>query len=106
MQLRTRDPLEALDELYRDHGRHHVFFEGGPTLAAAFLKAGVVDEVLAYVAPMLLGDGTSRRRRPDISTISRGAPARRRRRHGPAARAATTRTSALTLTADRSEEDS
>ena len=56
--LPTRDPAEALAELYlRD--RQHVFLEGGPTLAAAFLRAGLVDEVVAYVAPMLLGAGTS-----------------------------------------------
>jgi diaminohydroxyphosphoribosylaminopyrimidine deaminase/5-amino-6-(5-phosphoribosylamino)uracil reductase len=34
-----------------------VLVEGGPTLAAAFLRAGVVDEVHAYVAPVLLGAG-------------------------------------------------
>ena len=34
-----------------------VFLEGGPTLARAFLTAGLVDEVVAYVAPMLLGAG-------------------------------------------------
>ena len=34
-----------------------MFLEGGPTLAAAFLRAGLVDEVVAYVAPMLLGAG-------------------------------------------------
>jgi diaminohydroxyphosphoribosylaminopyrimidine deaminase/5-amino-6-(5-phosphoribosylamino)uracil reductase len=56
--LRTRDPREALADLYR-RGRQHVFLEGGPTLAAAFLTAGVVDEVVGYVAPMLLGAGRS-----------------------------------------------
>jgi diaminohydroxyphosphoribosylaminopyrimidine deaminase/5-amino-6-(5-phosphoribosylamino)uracil reductase len=56
LRLRTRDPLAALQELYvRD--RQHVFLEGGPTLAAAFLRAGLVDEIVAYVAPMLLGAG-------------------------------------------------
>ena len=56
--LRTRDPQHALAELFaRD--RRHVFLEGGPTLAAAFLRAGLVDEVVAYVAPMLLGAGRS-----------------------------------------------
>ena len=56
--LRTRDPHEALAELFaRD--RQHAFLEGGPTLAGAFLKAGLVDEVVAYVAPMLLGSGRS-----------------------------------------------
>jgi len=56
--LRTRDPHEALEELFaRD--RQHVFLEGGPTLAAAFLRDGLVDEVVTYVAPMLLGSGRS-----------------------------------------------
>jgi len=54
--LDTRDPHEALAQLYaRD--RQHVLLEGGPTLAAAFLGAGLVDEVVAYVAPVLLGAG-------------------------------------------------
>jgi diaminohydroxyphosphoribosylaminopyrimidine deaminase/5-amino-6-(5-phosphoribosylamino)uracil reductase len=56
LHLRTRDPGAALGDLFaRD--RQHVFLEGGPTLAAAFLRAGLVDEVVAYVAPMLLGSG-------------------------------------------------
>jgi diaminohydroxyphosphoribosylaminopyrimidine deaminase/5-amino-6-(5-phosphoribosylamino)uracil reductase len=56
--LPTRDPATALAELFaRD--RQHVFLEGGPTLGAAFLRAGLVDEVVAYVAPMLLGAGLS-----------------------------------------------
>ncbi len=56
LRLRTRDPRGALVDLFaRD--RQHVFLEGGPTLAAAFLREGLVDEVVAYVAPMLLGAG-------------------------------------------------
>src|SRR5688500_2864198 len=51
LHLRTRDPREALATLFaRDC--QHVFLEGGPTLAAAFLAADLVDEVVAYVAPM------------------------------------------------------
>lgn len=58
LHLRTRDLHEALATLFaRDC--HHVFLEGGPTLAAAFLDADLVDEVVTYVAPMLLGSGTS-----------------------------------------------
>jgi diaminohydroxyphosphoribosylaminopyrimidine deaminase / 5-amino-6-(5-phosphoribosylamino)uracil reductase len=54
--LATRDPAAALAELFaRD--RQHVLLEGGPTLAAAFLDAGLVDEVVCYVAPLLLGAG-------------------------------------------------
>jgi diaminohydroxyphosphoribosylaminopyrimidine deaminase/5-amino-6-(5-phosphoribosylamino)uracil reductase len=54
--LATRDPREALAALY-DRDVRHLFLVGGPTLAAAFLRAGLVDEVVAYVAPMLLGRG-------------------------------------------------
>ena len=54
--LPTRDPSEALAELYR-RDRQHVLIEGGPTLAAAFLKADLVDEVVGYIAPALLGAG-------------------------------------------------
>jgi len=58
LHLRTRDPETALAELFgRD--RHHVLLEGGPTLAAAFLRAGLVDEVVVYFAPILLGAGLS-----------------------------------------------
>jgi diaminohydroxyphosphoribosylaminopyrimidine deaminase / 5-amino-6-(5-phosphoribosylamino)uracil reductase len=56
LRLRTRDPATGLAELW-DRGSRHVLLEGGPTLGAAFLVAGLVDEVVAYVAPALLGAG-------------------------------------------------
>jgi diaminohydroxyphosphoribosylaminopyrimidine deaminase/5-amino-6-(5-phosphoribosylamino)uracil reductase len=56
VHLQTRDVPAALAELH-ELGIQHVFLEGGPRLAAAFLAAGVVDEVVAYVAPKLLGSG-------------------------------------------------
>ncbi|MGB0100963.1 MAG: bifunctional diaminohydroxyphosphoribosylaminopyrimidine deaminase/5-amino-6-(5-phosphoribosylamino)uracil reductase RibD, partial [Nocardioides sp.] len=69
LHLRTRDPHLALAELHgRD--RQHVFLEGGPTLAAAFLRAGLVDEIVVYVAPMLLGAGRSAVADLGISTIA------------------------------------
>jgi diaminohydroxyphosphoribosylaminopyrimidine deaminase/5-amino-6-(5-phosphoribosylamino)uracil reductase len=69
VHLRTRDPEAALKDLFtRD--RQHVFLEGGPTLAAAFLAAGLVDEVVAYVAPMLLGSGRSAVGDLGITTVS------------------------------------
>ncbi|WP_370247285.1 bifunctional diaminohydroxyphosphoribosylaminopyrimidine deaminase/5-amino-6-(5-phosphoribosylamino)uracil reductase RibD [Nocardioides sp.] len=55
--LRTRDPEAALATLF-DLGRRHVLLEGGPALAAAFVRAGLVDEIVAYLAPVLLGAGT------------------------------------------------
>ncbi len=69
LHLATRDPREALARLFaRD--RQHVFLEGGPHLAAAFLEAGLVDEAVAYVAPMLLGAGTHAVEGLGVSTIS------------------------------------
>ena len=38
-------------------GVHRVFVEGGPTLASAFVRDGLADEMLAYLAPVLLGGG-------------------------------------------------
>ena len=67
--LRTRDPHEALGEL-RARDRQHVLLEGGPTLAAAFLGAGLVDEVVSYVAPVLLGAGRSSVADLGITTLS------------------------------------
>ncbi|WP_236120631.1 bifunctional diaminohydroxyphosphoribosylaminopyrimidine deaminase/5-amino-6-(5-phosphoribosylamino)uracil reductase RibD [Cellulomonas palmilytica] len=58
VQVRTHDPAQVLRELAW-RGARRVLVEGGPTLAAAFLRAGLVDEVHAYVAPVLLGAGPS-----------------------------------------------
>lgn len=50
----TEDLPGVLREL---HGRgiRRAFVEGGPTLASAFVAAGLVDEYLVYLAPTLLG---------------------------------------------------
>ncbi len=48
------DDPSVLAELHA-RGVHRVFVEGGPTIASAFLRAGLADEVLVYVAPTLLG---------------------------------------------------
>ncbi len=52
------DPAALLAELW-DLDVRRVLLEGGPVLAAAFLVAGLVDEVVAHVAPQLLGAGPS-----------------------------------------------
>ena len=54
MQDEGDDLPDLLDRL-RELGAHRVFVEGGPTLASSFVRAGLVDEVLVYVAPTLLG---------------------------------------------------
>lgn len=55
----------------RELGVQRVFVEGGPTIAAAFLRLGVVDELLVYIAPTLLGSqGASAVGSLDIATIT------------------------------------
>ena len=48
------DLAADLEELQR-RGIRSLFIEGGPTLASAFIAAGLVDELLVYLAPALLG---------------------------------------------------
>ena len=52
MVLHSHDPHEVIRAL---SARTDVIVEGGPTVAGAFLRAGVIDRILAYVAPVLLG---------------------------------------------------
>ena len=55
---RAAGPAELLAELY-DRDVRRVLLEGGPTLAAAFLRAGLVDEAVVHLAPKFLGAGPS-----------------------------------------------
>ena len=48
----------------------HVLLEGGPTLAGAMVAAGLVDRVVAYIAPVLLGAGPAALGDAGITTIS------------------------------------
>lgn len=54
--LASHDPAVVLAELW-DNGVRRAFLEGGPTVAAAFWRAGLIDRVIAYLAPALLGAG-------------------------------------------------
>lgn len=54
--LTTRSPAEALADLDR-RGVRSVLIEGGPRVAAIFLRACLVDELISYLAPALLGAG-------------------------------------------------
>lgn len=56
LEFADRD-IAALMSTLHGRGVQHVLVEGGPTLAAAMLEAGVVDEILWFVAPVLLGEG-------------------------------------------------
>jgi len=51
------DLSATLRALQEEHGVVSVLLEGGPALAGAFLRHGLVDRVVGYVAPALLGAG-------------------------------------------------
>lgn len=54
------------------HGRQivSVLLEGGPTLAGAFLREGLVDRVVGYLAPALLGAGAAALGPAGVETIT------------------------------------
>jgi diaminohydroxyphosphoribosylaminopyrimidine deaminase/5-amino-6-(5-phosphoribosylamino)uracil reductase len=54
LHLQTRDLNQAMLQLH-DRGIKHVWVEGGPQVASRFVAAGLVNEYVIYLAPMLLG---------------------------------------------------
>jgi diaminohydroxyphosphoribosylaminopyrimidine deaminase/5-amino-6-(5-phosphoribosylamino)uracil reductase len=76
----TRDPGTVLAELYQRDVRE-VWLEGGPRLAGAFCAAGLVDEVVAYVAPVLLGAGPAALEGAGVATIADALRLQVTRRH-------------------------
>jgi len=47
---------EAVVRLFAEREFNEVLLECGPTLAGAFLRAGLLDELVVYIAPHLMGD--------------------------------------------------
>lgn len=68
VRLADRDPLAVLGQL-ASRDVVDVLLEGGPTLAGAFVAAGCVDRILAYVAPALLGAGPAALRGAGTETM-------------------------------------
>jgi diaminohydroxyphosphoribosylaminopyrimidine deaminase/5-amino-6-(5-phosphoribosylamino)uracil reductase len=68
MVIRTHDPMEVLKAL---SDRTDVLLEGGPTLAGAFLRAGAINRILAYVAPILVGGPITAVDDVGVSSISK-----------------------------------
>lgn len=54
--IQTREPAEVLQRLAQQKIRH-VWLEGGPRLAGGFWNAGLIDRVIGYIAPSMLGSG-------------------------------------------------
>jgi diaminohydroxyphosphoribosylaminopyrimidine deaminase/5-amino-6-(5-phosphoribosylamino)uracil reductase len=63
------DLRAVLAELH-NRGVRSVLLEGGPKLAGAFLAAGLVDRMIYYVAPKLLGDGPAALVGAGVTTIT------------------------------------
>lgn len=62
--------LGALMSALHERERRHVLLEGGPRLAGAAVAAGLVDRVVAYVAPALLGSGASALGPAGVTTLA------------------------------------
>jgi len=56
LHLRHRNPRQALTSLF-DHGVRDVLLESGPTLLDAFIRDGLVDELVWLVAGVWIGRG-------------------------------------------------
>jgi diaminohydroxyphosphoribosylaminopyrimidine deaminase / 5-amino-6-(5-phosphoribosylamino)uracil reductase len=64
-----RVDLRALLSRLYARERRHVLLEGGPRLAGTMVRAGLVDRVVGYLAPVLLGAGPNALEDAGISTI-------------------------------------
>lgn len=65
------DPVYVVSHL-RELGHERIVLEGGPTLAAAFVEAGVVDELCLTIVPALVGgDGLSITAGRDLAASAR-----------------------------------
>ncbi len=54
IETNSRDLRAVLEDLF-DRGIRTAYVEGGPTLASAFIAAGLADEYGIYLGPVLLG---------------------------------------------------
>ena len=64
------DLSALLAHLQDAHDVVSVLLEGGPTLAGSFVAQGLVDRVVGYVAPALLGDGAHALAGTGVGTIT------------------------------------
>ena len=67
--IKSRD-LQNLVTLTNERGFNQLLIESGPTLGTAFLKAGLIDEVILYQAPTFFGSGTPSIADLGVATIS------------------------------------
>lgn len=63
------DLIALMRELHR-RGHTAALLEGGPRLAGSFLRDGLVDEIVAYLAPTLLGAGRPALEGTGVATLA------------------------------------
>ncbi len=64
--------LESALKDMLSRGIRSVYIEGGPTLASAFIRAGLVNEVNTYIAPVILGGDRLAITDAGVVTITQG----------------------------------
>lgn len=62
--------LERLMQLLAEREINELHVEAGPTLSGALLSAGLVDELLLYLAPTLIGPGRPMAALPELADLS------------------------------------
>ena len=73
LALHTHDPAAVVREL-QNRGVGHLMIEGGAMINAAFLARGLVDELVVYLAPTLLGAGIPALTDLGIGTLEHAQP--------------------------------
>ena len=71
LQLARQEPAAVLQQLW-DADVRSVLLEGGPTMASAFLAEDLVDFVVWFTAPLLLGAGASALQDIGVATLAQG----------------------------------
>lgn len=69
LYLQSRN-IEKLTELLKSKGLNQVLIEAGPALGSALLSAGLIDEIVIYQAPKILGSGANFIADLGISTLA------------------------------------
>ena len=69
LQIFTHDPVELLRELY-DRGVRHLMIEGGPGMVGLFAGEDLIDEMVWYRAPIIMGRGKSAVYRLLVDTLA------------------------------------
>lgn len=69
LQIFTHDPRELLDELYA-RGVRHLMIEGGPGMVGLFAGEDLIDEMVWYRAPIIMGRGKSAVYRLLVDTLA------------------------------------